>query len=144
LNTAGKLLALENNLPQDEILVNLDVKPQNIPQNPVQNQVNQQQPGQASESNQSLSKPEYYIQIGVFSKELNTFIVDNFRKIAGNSQLISIRQNNLTIYRIGKFNKYSDAQNKLTEVRQSGIKDAFVIALIDGKRVSSNIARNIE
>ncbi|HOK37692.1 MAG TPA: hypothetical protein P5538_00890 [Bacteroidales bacterium] len=144
LNTAGKLLALENNLPQDEILVNLDVKPQNIPQNPVQNQVNQQQSGQAAETNQTLSKPEYYIQIGVFSKELNTFIVDNFRKIAGNSQLISIKQNNLTIYRIGKFNKYSDAQNKLTEVRQSGIKDAFVIALIDGKRVALNIARNIE
>ncbi len=144
LNTAARLLALENNLPQDEILVNLDVRPQNIPQNPVQNQVNQTQPGQAAESNQNLSKPEYYIQIGAFSKELNTFIVDNFRKIAGNSQLISIKQNNLTIYRIGKFTKYSDAMNKLTEVKQSGIKDAFIIATIDGRRVDINTARGRE
>ena len=144
MNTAGRLLALENNLPQDEILVNLDLGPQNIPQNPVQNQVNQPQPRQAAESNQNLSKPEYYIQIGAFSKDLNIFIVDNFRKIAGNSQLISIKQNNLTIYRIGKFTKYSDAMNKLAEVRQSGIKDAFIIATIDGKRVDLNTARSRE
>jgi len=50
----------------------------------------------------------------------------------------------MTLYRIGVFGSYQDAQNTLGGVINSVIKDAFIVAFVNGKRVNVNQAQALE
>ncbi|MDD2386433.1 MAG: hypothetical protein PHP52_06580 [Bacteroidales bacterium] len=144
LNDARNLLA-NIETPQDEITLNI---PDN--QIPEIQQVQQPEPPIVQNLNPDVEEPtninaeplvEYYIQIGVFRNDVNTFIRDSFRRIAGNNQLVRLTNNNLTLYRIGIFANYLDAQSELNNVVAAGIKDAFIVAYVNGKRIDVARAR---
>ncbi|HUS86059.1 MAG TPA: hypothetical protein VMW76_02375 [Bacteroidales bacterium] len=50
----------------------------------------------------------------------------------------------ITFYYIGLFRKLEDASSALVKVRNNGFKDAFVVAVAEGKRVSSERAEILE
>ncbi|MCK9254203.1 MAG: hypothetical protein M0P36_00250 [Bacteroidales bacterium] len=89
-------------------------------------------------------KIEYFIQIGAFKKDINSFIRDVFEKLAGNKKLYQHNYNNLHIYRIGVFSKFNEAQTQLSIVKAGGIPDAFIIAYNNGKRIDLQTARRLE
>ncbi|MDD2635285.1 MAG: hypothetical protein PHW82_07275 [Bacteroidales bacterium] len=145
LNDARNILAnLEN--PQDEITLNIPdeqipVIQQDEPAEVVENIVYD-----ADETIDVNAAPivEYYIQIGVFRDDVNVFIRDSFRRMAGNNQLVRLTNNNLILYRIGLFSNYVDARSELNNVIAAGIKDAFIVAYVNGKRIDVARARLID
>ncbi len=141
LNEAKALLV--NITPaNDQIMVNI---PDNlIPDNtaPVENRQptdNVNNNNQNTVTTENAPVIEYYIQIGVFRNDVNNYVKESFRRMAGENQLVSLTNNNMTLYRIGVFGTYQNAQNALAGVISSGVKDAFIVAFVNGKRV--NIAQ---
>jgi len=109
------------------------------------NNINNNNPA-INENRVTDNKPviEYYIQLGVFKTDVNDIIKNSFRRLAGNNKLYKLTGNNSIVYRIGTYKSYNSAQAGLNNVRAGGVKDAFVVALIDGKRVDVATARAAE
>lgn len=78
----------------------------------------------------------YEIQIGAFED----FNLDAYR-----GQFVNLRPagktDNLDRYTLGKFKDYEQANRFLKDIRRMGIKDAFMLAKIDGERVTIKEAR---
>lgn len=146
LNEARNLIANLAQAPEDEITLNIPEDeipevPPVIEERPVRNE---QPNNDATIAETAPPVIEYYIQIGVFRNDVNNFIRDSFRRIAGDSQLVRLTNNDLTIYRIGIFGSYNAAIAKLNEVNNSGITDAFIVAYVNGKRIDVAKARILE
>ncbi len=82
----------------------------------------------------------YRVQIAIFRNPVppsyfkGLFPVQGFRN----------EGSDLTIYYAGIFRKASDASSALLKVRSLGFKDAFIVALMDGKQVSMDKAAILE
>lgn len=88
-----------------------------------------------------LSKPVFKVQIGAYSKDVPVNVVNELIALAGQGIETNKNDAGLTVYMVGNFDKYSDAEIKKNELNSKGLGDAFVVAFIDGKRVSINEAR---
>ncbi|MBN2777109.1 MAG: hypothetical protein JXR36_05680, partial [Bacteroidales bacterium] len=146
LNEARNLIANLAQAPEDEITLNIPEDeipevPPVIEERPVRNE---QPDNDATIAETAPPVIEYYIQIGVFRNDVNNFIRDSFRRIAGDSQLVRLTNNDLSIYRIGIFGSYNAATAKLNEVNNSGLTDAFIVAYVNGKRIDVAKARILE
>lgn len=144
-NQAAALIAQNNNLPQDQIVINVPATNQIA----VNNQANvpvvdRTQPEIETTQPVQKSKVEYYVQLGAFRSDVGTYIKDSFRRIAGDKKLFKLTANNMIVYRTGIFTSYSSAQTGLSNARQGGIPDAFIIAFVNGKRVDIATARAAE
>jgi tetratricopeptide (TPR) repeat protein len=82
----------------------------------------------------------YRIQIAVFKNPVSP------RYFRGINPVYGLRNagSEMTIYYAGLFRKNSDASKALVRVKASGFKDAFVVALMDGKIVSPERAAALE
>ncbi len=150
INEARKLLE-NTQVNEDQILVNIpdDEIPAIIPianNEPAENNITDNIPKENQIEENELNPPtvEFYIQIGVFRNDVNTYVRESFSRIAGENKLILLSREQMTLYRIGIFNSYQDAQNSLGGVKNAGIKDAFIVAFVNGKRVSIEQARSLE
>jgi tetratricopeptide (TPR) repeat protein len=86
----------------------------------------------------------FKIQIGSFNTQLPPATKKLFDKIGGLRKIDkNVDEKNFTVYTIGELSNFKDAQRLQTQIRQEGIKDAFVIALKDGKRIPTNEALEI-
>ncbi len=146
INQATSLISQNTSLPQDQIIVNVPV---NNNQPEVNNQENIQLPERnlpEVENNQPAQgqKVEYYVQLGAFRSDVGTYIKDSFRRISGTSKLFKLTSNDMIVYRTGVFTTYAAAQTGLANAHSGGIKDAFILAIIDGKRVDIATARAAE
>jgi hypothetical protein len=140
INEAVGLLKNNVSMPNDQIVLSI---PTNVPIPNVENIVNVQNVV-APPENVAKQKPEYYVQIGVFKEEINRFLKDSFLRIAGKSNLVKLKNGTTTVYRIGSFASFAQAQAMLTNAKNSGINDAFIIAIVDGKRTDLTAARKLE
>ncbi|MFV0247418.1 MAG: hypothetical protein ACK5H1_00455 [Tenacibaculum sp.] len=77
------------------------------------------------------NKVIYAVQIGVF-KQLNINNSNNLNK----SFKKIINQNQTYTYNIGEFDNYNQAKSFKEQVLKLGIKDAFIVAYKEGKRMS--------
>ncbi|MPM08891.1 hypothetical protein SDC9_55207 [bioreactor metagenome] len=89
------------------------------------------------------SKPVFKVQIGAYSKDVPVTVVNTLIEIAGQGIETTKNDAGLTVYTVGSFSKYSEAEAKKTELNAKGLADAFVVAYVDGKRVSVSEARKI-
>ncbi|HPS83105.1 MAG TPA: hypothetical protein PLA88_02230, partial [Bacteroidales bacterium] len=89
------------------------------------------------------SKPVFKVQIGAYSKDVPVNVVNELIALAGQGIETTKNDAGLTVYTVGNFSKYSDAEAKKNELNTKGLTDAFVVAYIDGKRVSVSEARKI-
>ncbi|MDX9931882.1 MAG: SPOR domain-containing protein, partial [Bacteroidales bacterium] len=89
-------------------------------------------------------KPVFKVQIGAYSKDVPVNVVNELIALAGQGIETTRNDAGLTVYTVGNFSKYSDAEAKKNELNAKGLTDAFVVAYVDGKRVSIGEARGAE
>ena len=82
----------------------------------------------------------YRIQIAVFKNPIAMTYFKGLSPIYG----IKVEGTDKTIYYAGMFRKLADARKALAAVKSKGFKDAFVIALLDNKKVSPDRAAALE
>ena len=84
-------------------------------------------------------KPVYKIQIGVFKNTPSDESLKNLPLITSTP----IPQKGLTKYFTGNYSTYEDAVKDLQKVKDAGFTGAFIVALINGKRISISKAREM-
>ena len=77
----------------------------------------------------------FKVQIGAFAKPIPQDLFEGIRPITGETT-----PNGYIRYTAGMFVKFSSAQNAKDQIKGFGYKDAFVVAFLDGKRISMNEA----
>lgn len=82
----------------------------------------------------------YRIQVAIFKNPVATSYFKGLTPVEGFKNTGS----ELTVYYTGLFRKASEASQVLPKVRSHGFKDAFVVALMDGKQVSADRAAVLE
>jgi len=82
----------------------------------------------------------YRIQVAVFRNPVD---LSYFKGVA---PVYGFRQTNTdnTVYYAGMFRKIADARQPLAAVRKKGFKDAFIVAMFEGKRISLERAAVLE
>lgn len=87
----------------------------------------------------------YKIQIGSYSRGVPAYMKNLFDKLSKIRPIETyVDEKGVTVYTTGNVKKMEDAVVLQKQVRQEGIKDAFVVAFKDGKRISLQEAKNIE
>ena len=89
------------------------------------------------------SAPVFKVQIGAYSKDVPVNVVNELIALAGQGIETTKNDAGLTVYTVGNFTKYSEAEAKKNELNTKGLSDAFVVAYVDGKRVSVSEARGM-
>ncbi|MCF0206684.1 MAG: SPOR domain-containing protein, partial [Bacteroidales bacterium] len=97
-------------------------------------------------SQNATQKPEYYVQLGafVYAPDQNTMTVFRNLAVEASSSMTVVRNGRFNNYRIGGFSKLSEAKKVVELVHNQGIKDAFVIAVLNGERISVSAAKELE
>ena len=83
----------------------------------------------------------FKVQIGAYKEQVPNNVVSGFIKIAANNKLNQKKNaSGVTIYSVGNFNNYDQAQQTKTFLMNEGIKDAFIIAFNGDKKIPLNEA----
>ncbi len=86
----------------------------------------------------------YKVQLGSFSGRVPVRTQTVFDQMARVRPIETfLNENNSTVYTTGNLRNFDDALSLQNQIRIEGIKDAFVIAIKDGKRISLPEAKNI-
>lgn len=87
----------------------------------------------------------YKVQIGAFKDEVPLAIANKFLKIADKGIKNYKDENGLTIYTVGKYTSYeAAAASKAEIILDSNVIDAFIVAYLDGKKISIDQARKMQ
>ena len=86
------------------------------------------------EENTSEYNIKFIVQIGVWSRDIDSETQQNIESIGGVEKIID--KGNLYKYIAGRFSSLSEAEFRKSEVAQSGFSDAFIYAVKDGNRIS--------
>lgn len=89
-------------------------------------------------------KIRFKIQIGAYSRSLPDYVDRLYKKLS----LIRVIDNytddrGVTVYTTGNLTNFEDAVRMQAQVRQEGVKDAFVVAYKNGKRIKLSEAKEI-
>ncbi|NQU87567.1 MAG: hypothetical protein HQ541_17575 [Mariniphaga sp.] len=87
---------------------------------------------------------KFKIQVGAYSRSLPDYINRLYKKLS----LIRVIDNytddrGVTVYTTGNLTNFEDAVRLQAQVRQEGVKDAFVVAYKNGKRIKLSEAKKI-
>lgn len=85
----------------------------------------------------------FKVQIGAFKDEVPLEIANQFIKIAGKGIKNYKDDNGLTVYTLGSFKTYEEASGLKVEIAGT-VKDAFIIAMNNGKKISIDEARSLQ
>lgn len=85
----------------------------------------------------------FKVQIGAFKEEVPLEIANQFIQLAGKGIKNYKDDNGLTVYTLGSFKTYEDASKLKAEITLI-VKDAFVVAYNNGKKVSIDEAKALE
>jgi hypothetical protein len=81
----------------------------------------------------------YTVQVGVYSKPVTPDKIFNLSPL--NSELIT--RNNWIRYTTGIFTNFAKADSRKDEIRTIGVKDAFVVAYINGNKITPEKANEL-
>ena len=81
----------------------------------------------------------YTVQVGVYSKPVTPDKIFNLSPL--NSELIT--RNNWIRYTTGVYTNFAKADNRKEEIRNIGVKDAFVVAYINGNKITPEKANEL-
>lgn len=92
----------------------------------------------------SESTVVYKVQIGTFTKTVPPQTQKKFDKLAVLRRIDQTTDENGTlVFSVGELNRFNDAVNLQNQIRQEGIKDAFVVSYLNGKRIPLNDAKKL-
>ncbi len=91
-----------------------------------------------------VDKVVYKIQIGAFSKTPPAWIQRIYKRLAVIRRIDQhTDENGVTVYTVGELSSFSDAEQMQKQIRTEGVKDAFISAYKNNKRISLNEAKKI-
>jgi tetratricopeptide (TPR) repeat protein len=83
----------------------------------------------------------FKVQIGAYNTELPESAKKLYKKISALRKIDqTVDERNYTVYTIGELNDIKDAVKLQEQIRQESVKDAFIVAYKDGKRIPLNEA----
>ncbi len=85
----------------------------------------------------------FKVQIGAFKDEVPIDIANKFLQIADKGIKNYSDEKGLTVYTVGNFKSYEEANKTKTDVIAEGIIDAFVVAYSDGKKITLDEAKQL-
>lgn len=86
----------------------------------------------------------YRIQIGAYSKGLPEYVDRLYKKLSVLRKIDHYTDDRgVTVYTVGEVNNFDDALKLQAQIRQEGVKDAFVVAYNNGKRITLKEAREL-
>lgn len=105
---------------------------------------NEQEEEVTKTENQDDNKIIYKIQIGAYSRELPAYIDRLFKKLSFIRKIDKyVDEKGIVVYTTGNLTNFEDALQMQTQVRQEGVKDAFVVAYNNGKRITLKEAKKL-
>jgi hypothetical protein len=94
-----------------------------------------------------VAEPEtgivFKVQIGAFNEEVPLDIANKFLRISKKGIKNYKDEKGLTIYTVGKYSTYEEADKSRQEVAGEGLPDAFVVAFSDGRKISVEEAQKL-
>ncbi|MFA9389093.1 MAG: hypothetical protein ACERKD_04770 [Prolixibacteraceae bacterium] len=91
-----------------------------------------------------VNKIIYRIQIGSYSNGLPDYIDRQYQKLGQFRKIDHYTDDKgITVYTIGEVKNLDDAIKLQAQIRQEGVKDAFVVAYNNGKRITLKEAREL-
>lgn len=85
----------------------------------------------------------YKVQIGAFKEEVPLDIANKFLRISKKGIKNYKDENGLTVYTVGKYATYEEADKSRQEVVAEGLADVFVVAFSDGKKIPVDEAKKL-
>jgi len=86
----------------------------------------------------------YKVQIGAYSKGLPDYIDRLYKKLSVLRRIDHYTdERGIVVYTVGELSNFDDAVKLQNQIRQEGVKDAFVVAYLNNKRISLNEARKL-
>jgi hypothetical protein len=86
----------------------------------------------------------YKVQIGAYSRGLPDYIDRLYKKLSVLRRIDTYTNDRgVTVYTVGELSNFDDAVRLQNQIRQEGVQDAFVVAFLDGKRITIKEAREI-
>lgn len=86
----------------------------------------------------------YKVQIGAFSNSLPDYIDRLYKKLSVLRRIDTYTtEKGVVVYTIGELASLDDAVRLQNQIRIEGVSDAFVVAFINGKRITLNEAKEI-
>ncbi|MBK7183655.1 MAG: PD40 domain-containing protein [Bacteroidetes bacterium] len=85
----------------------------------------------------------FKIQIGAFNEEVPLAIANKFLRIARMGVKNYEDERGLTVYTVGAYSNYEDANKAKAAVVSQGITDAFIVAYSDGKKITIDEAKQL-
>ncbi|MBN1822332.1 MAG: SPOR domain-containing protein [Prolixibacteraceae bacterium] len=86
----------------------------------------------------------FRIQIGAFSRNLPDYIDRLYKKLSLIRKIDNYTDDRgVTVYTTGNLTNFEDAVKMQSQVRQEGVKDAFVVAYKNGERITLSEAKKI-
>ncbi|MCF8363135.1 MAG: SPOR domain-containing protein [Prolixibacteraceae bacterium] len=97
------------------------------------------------EDTEETNNIRYKVQIGAYSKGLPGYVERLYNKLSVLRRIEHYTDDNgIVVYTVGDVGNYDDALQLQKQIRQEGIKDAFVVAYNNGKRITLSEAREIQ
>lgn len=84
-------------------------------------------------------KLSYHVQVGAFKREIPSQAVEMYFDLEGIKER---KEGDITYLTVGEFKNYDDAKEHEKEVIRAGFRDAFVIARLNGKKISLDKAKD--
>ncbi len=87
----------------------------------------------------------YKIQIGAYSRGLPGYVKQLFEKLSKFRKIEKYTDpKGVVVYTTGNLTNYEDAVLMKNQIRQEGVKDAYVVPYLKGKRITLEQAKEIE
>jgi len=87
----------------------------------------------------------YKVQLGAYSRALPSYMKKLFDKLSYIRKIENYtNERGITIYSTGNLDNYADAVKLRNQVRQEGVKDAYIVPYYDGKSISLGEAKKLE
>ncbi|MCF6356192.1 MAG: hypothetical protein L3J54_00175 [Draconibacterium sp.] len=98
-----------------------------------------------STNKQSKNDLIYKIQIGAYSRGLPSYTKKLFNKLSLIRKIEKYTdEKGVVVYTTGNLTNYEDALKMKSQVRQEGIKDAYIVPYLKGKRITLEQAKKLQ
>ncbi|NOR76415.1 MAG: hypothetical protein GQ525_14810 [Draconibacterium sp.] len=95
-------------------------------------------------SEQNINDLIYKIQIGAYSRGLPNYTKKLFNKLSFIRKIENYTdEKGIVVYTTGNLTNYDDAVKMKNQVRQEGIKDAYIVPYLKGKRITLEQAKEL-
>jgi hypothetical protein len=96
------------------------------------------------ENKQEIDKIIYKIQVGAYSRGVPKYIDRLFRKLSMIRKIDNYTDDHgVTVYTTGQLTNFEDALQMQAQVRQEGVKDAFIVAYKNEVRITLKEAKKL-